>query len=221
MTALVADRNTPMRDSDLVSYQMASGVKIFAGAIVCLNPNGNAVKLPLSSAYTYVGRAEETVDNTQNVGKSILVRRNKAFKFANEPTDPVMQASVGKCCYVFDDQTVAATAGRINSRPDCGIVVQVDSDGVWVVGTALDLRPFTFAGNSPSVAAGASYDQLIPYAGAALLDYVVLGLPAAPQTGIIFSAFVSAVNQVTLRMFNPTAAAIVVAGAEYTIAVQK
>ena len=221
MTALTADRNTPMRDMDLASYPIATGVKIFAGSIVCLNGNGNAVKTSLSSAYTYVGRAEETVDNTLNLGKSILVRRNKAFKFANEPTDLVTQVSVGKCCYVFDDQTVSATAGATNLRPDCGIVIGVEADGVWVMGTALDLRPLTSLLAFPAIPALASADLTVAYAGAALFDYVVLGLPAAPPIGIIYSAFISAPGVVTVRATNITAAAITPPVANYTVAVQK
>lgn len=223
MTVLVADRNTPMKDAELFAVPVAAGNKIFAGSIVCANVAGFAVKGQSSPQMTYLGRAEETVDNTAgaNGAKTVLIRRGKAFKYANEATDLVTQASLGRCCYIFDDQTVAATSGATNLRPDCGIVVGVDADGVWVINAALDLRPITAALTYPAIAAAGNADLTIAYPGAALGDYVALGLPAAPPAGVIYNTFVSAVGVVTVRAFNITAAAITPPVANYTVAVQK
>lgn len=223
MTALVTDRNTPMKDGELIVVPVAAAMKIFAGAIVCANAAGYAVKGAPISGLVYLGRAEETVDNSAGAlgAKSISVRRGKAFKFASEATDPVTQAQLGKCCYVFDDQTVSASAGAANVRPDCGIVVGVEVDGVWVVGGALDLRPVTVSLTFPAIAAASTADLTVAYAGATVLDYVVLGLPAAPPLGVVYNAFVSAVGVVTVRATNITAAAITPPVASYTVAVQK
>lgn len=133
MTALVADRNTPMKDGKLIAVPMATAKKIFAGSLVAANATGYATPGAVAATLTYLGRAEETVDNAGADGaKSVLVRRGEAFKFANHGADAVTQASLGKVCYIVDDQTVALTNGT-GTRSAAGIVVGIDADGVWVL----------------------------------------------------------------------------------------
>lgn len=129
---LTADRNTPMKDGDLVSLPMAA-VSVFAGSLVVANASGFVTKGAVATTLTYLGRAEESKDNSAGSAgdKSIMVRRKQAFKWKNSGADPVLQASLGKVCYIVDDETVASTNGT-NTRSQAGIVVQLDSDGVWV-----------------------------------------------------------------------------------------
>ncbi|MEI7614096.1 MAG: hypothetical protein WCK63_14435 [Betaproteobacteria bacterium] len=131
--ALTADRNTHMRDGGLLPAPVAANVKIFAGALVAANATGYAAPGSAATTLTYLGRAESQVDNTGGAdgAKIIMVRRGKAFKFANAAADLVTQAELGKTCYIVDDQTVAKTNGT-NTRSAAGKVVGVDSDGVWV-----------------------------------------------------------------------------------------
>ena len=133
MPALTADRNTPMRGGELIPVPVAANTKIFAGALVAANATGFCVPGSVATTLTYLGRAESLVDNTGGVdgAKIIMVRRHKAFKFANYATDAVTQAEFGKSCYIVDDQTVAKTNGT-NTRSAAGKVVGVDNDGVWV-----------------------------------------------------------------------------------------
>jgi hypothetical protein len=70
-----------------------------------------------------------------------------------------------------------------------------------------------------SIAAGASEDLTIALAGVAVGDSVSLGLPAAPEAGIIFQGFVSAADTVTVRATNITAAPIDPASADYRVTV--
>jgi len=134
MTALVADRNTPFKDSLLLAVPVAAGVKIYAGALVAANAAGLATPGATAATLTYLGRAEEQTDNTGGAAsaKTALVRRGIAFKFANLAADLVTQASQGKLCYIADDQTVAATNGA-GTRSAAGIVQGVEADGVWVL----------------------------------------------------------------------------------------
>lgn len=73
----------------------------------------------------------------------------------------------------------------------------------------------------PSIAAAASADLTITVTGAAVGDMVALARPAAPAAGLVFQAFVSAANTVTVRATNITAAAVDAASATYTVAVIK
>lgn len=131
---LAADRNTPMKDGELVSVPVAASVKIYAGALVAASATGYATPGATATTLTYLGRAEEMVDNTGGGAgaKSVLVRRKKAFKWKNSGTDAVTQAELGKTCYIVDDQTVSKTNAGGNTQSAAGKVAGVDSDGVWV-----------------------------------------------------------------------------------------
>ena len=131
--ALTQDRNTPMQDGELIAVPVATTKKIFAGSLVAANASGYATPGAVATTLTYLGRAEEQVDNTTgaNGDKTVNVRRKKAFKWKNHGADLVTQAELGKVCYIVDDETVAKTNGT-STRSAAGTVVGIDSDGVWV-----------------------------------------------------------------------------------------
>lgn len=60
----------------------------------------------------------------------------------------------------------------------------------------------------PSIAAGGSQNLTITASGAVVNDGVILGLPSSWTAGIIYQAFVSAANTVTIRATNITGSAI-------------
>lgn len=130
---LTQDRNTPFKDGETLPVPVAAATKIFAGALVVANAAGFAAPGSVATTLTYLGRAEETVDNTAgaNGDKSIVVRRKKAFKFKNHAADALVQADLGKTVYIVDDETVAKTNGG-NTRSAGGKLVQLEADGVWV-----------------------------------------------------------------------------------------
>lgn len=131
--ALSADRNTPYSDGELIQAPVAANAKCHAGGIAVADANGYAAPGSTATGLTYLGRFEEAVDNTagQDGDKKVQIRLGKAFKWKNSGTDPVTQASLGKQCFIVDDETVAATDGT-GTRSAAGIVLGVDSDGVWV-----------------------------------------------------------------------------------------
>ncbi len=67
----------------------------------------------------------------------------------------------------------------------------------------------------PSIAAAAKADLTITVNGAVVGDAVFLGLPAAPAAGLVFNAFVSAANTVTVRASNTSSSAVDAASASY------
>lgn len=133
MTALVADRNTPYKDGETIPVPVAASAVIFAGALVVANATGFAAPGSVATTLTYLGRAESSVNNTggADAAKTVVVRRKKAFKWANHAADLVTQADLGKVCYILDDQTVAKTSAG-STRSIAGKVLQVEADGVWV-----------------------------------------------------------------------------------------
>ncbi len=134
MTAATADRNTEMRDAELVAVPVAGGQLVRIGVIVTINPNGYALEGKTEADLTYFGRSEQYVDNTAGADGAVTVRvrRGKAFKWANAADDQVTQASLGKPCFIEDNQTVAKTNGG-NTRAQAGIVLGIDATGVWVL----------------------------------------------------------------------------------------
>lgn len=127
------DRNTPHKDTETIVVPLAANAKIYGGALVAANATGFAVPGSVATTLTYLGRAENKVDNTGGAdgAKSIQVRRKKAFKWVNSGADPISQADLGKVCYIVDDQTVAKTNGT-GTRSAAGKVMALDTDGVWV-----------------------------------------------------------------------------------------
>jgi len=202
--ALAADRNTAMMDGELLSLPLAA-VKVYAGSIAAVNASGFVTKGAASTTLRYIGRFEEQVDNSAGSAgdKSALVRRGKAFKFKNSGTSAIVQADLGNVCYIEDDQTVSKTdqAGTLSAA---GVIVGVETDGVWVAETGKARLTATGSLNFASISAAASEDLTITVAGAAVNDSVSLGLPAAPTAGIVFQGFVSAANTVTVRATNVT-----------------
>ena len=117
------------------TIDVKAAVKVFKGAMVAIDSSGNAMPAGLLAGGTIraVGIASATYDNTAGGAAAFKVECQPGiFKFLNHGADLVTKASVGALCYIVDDQTVALTNGTATRAP-CGIVQQVDSDGVRVL----------------------------------------------------------------------------------------
>jgi len=100
----------------------------------------------------------------------------------------------------------------------------VKSDNGFVGSTGLTLANVLGASaalNFASIAAAAQEDLTITVTGAAANDAVILGLPVAPTAGIVFNAFVSAADTVTVRATNITGSSVDPASATYNVIVIK
>jgi hypothetical protein len=73
--------------------------------------------------------------------------------------------------------------------------------------------------NFGSISAVSQADLTITVTGAAVGDEVIMALPAAPAAGIVFNAFVSATDTVTIRASNITASPVDPAAATYGVIV--
>jgi hypothetical protein len=132
MPALSQDRNTPMRLGEIKEDPVAAATRIFTGALIMRNAAGFLTCGATAPCCIGVGRADEGADNTAGAAGAITAPfRTGVFRFANMGGDAVLQAGVGKLCYIVDDQTVAAT-GATNTRSPAGIVDGIDAGGVWV-----------------------------------------------------------------------------------------
>lgn len=111
-------------------------------------------------------------------------------------------------------------SGPVRSQGGFQVPVIDPNTGTEVTGATLTkLRTASASLNFPSIAAAAQADLTITVTGASVNDEVSLGLPAAPTAGIVFNAFVSAANTVTIRASNITAGAIDPPAATYSVLV--
>lgn len=133
MTALTKGRNTPQRDVAFIEKDVAAAKVIYEGALVCLNSSGDLTPGAVATGLIAVGRAEETVDNSDGSAGDLTCRvRTGVFRWANSAdSDEITDAEIGDLCYVVDDQTVAKTSNS-STRSPAGVVVDVDAQGVWV-----------------------------------------------------------------------------------------
>lgn len=134
MTALAVERNTKRMISphdQIRAYPVKGAKKIYKGSLVVLS-GGYAEPGATATGLVAVGRAKETVDNSAGADGDLTVSVEEGvFKWANLGADAAAQANVGADVYVTDDQTVSKTDGS-STKSRAGILVQVDSDGVWV-----------------------------------------------------------------------------------------
>lgn len=126
------ERNTDYRQTGIIYLPVAAATLCEAGNIAVISA-GYAAPGSEATGLVYLGRFEETIDNTSGAAgeKSVNVRTGVSFKWTNSGTDPVAQADVGQTCYIEDSVTVSKT-DNTGARSAAGIITGVDSGGVWV-----------------------------------------------------------------------------------------
>lgn len=120
MAALTKDRNTPWRDGKFLVLTPKAGVKIYAGSIVAIDGNGDALPASDTAGLKAIGRADNYSE-----GQPVTVRKG-VFGFEN---NGITAADIGGICHVVDDQTVGKTT---TNSIKAGTIFDVDTDGVWV-----------------------------------------------------------------------------------------
>jgi hypothetical protein len=149
--------NTPFRAGVATGYLQASNV-VYGGAIAAIDTTtGKIVPATDSTAsMMVVGCVRQTSDNGGiDASKYSATRKVPASRgvFRWDNGDSYTAADVGQVCYIEDDHTVQKAASATYDIP-VGIIVEVDSDGVWVDTTSLSkvlagsLATLTVSGNA-------------------------------------------------------------------------
>lgn len=99
-------------EGNLKSGLVAADAVIYLGALLCWDTDGYLVPAAATSGYAVAGTAEEAVDNTGGDDGDLSC----VFRWGHEEefvTASLVQADIGKNCFVSDDATVddAATNG--------------------------------------------------------------------------------------------------------------
>lgn len=128
---------TQVEPTEMTLPMAGSSTKIYIGSMVAINASGYAVPASADVTLTVIGCAvgpggsaglpgSFVLNSGSNGDVNINVRRG-AFKYENSSAgDAITIASVGKTCYVVDDQTVALTSSG-GTRPIAGTVMGVDT----------------------------------------------------------------------------------------------
>jgi hypothetical protein len=132
--------STPFRAGVATGYLQASNV-VYGGAIAAISTaTGKIVPATDSTAsMMVVGCVRQTSDNGGiNAANYSATRKVPATRgvFRWDNGDSYTAADVGQVCYIEDDHTVQKAASATYDIP-VGIIVEVDSDGVWVDTTSL------------------------------------------------------------------------------------
>lgn len=148
MSALTKGRITPKKEGIFRTAAVAANAILYAGAIGCVNSSGRAVAATETTGLKCLGvvaknRALKGTSNAKgrevwdatglSNGAFDVEFEEGVFRFANG--DSIAATDKFKVCYVVDDQTVAKGSNS-GARSICGIIMDVDSDGVWVLMSA-------------------------------------------------------------------------------------
>lgn len=131
----------------------------------------------------------------------------QAYQNSTTPADQTLRFALGGVAQVLHLTGSGATVfGGLQATTLQASTTGTPVDGIWSATATLDFG---------SISAGAQADLTITVTGASVGDSVSLGLPAAPAAGIVFDAFVSATNTVTVRASNITGSPVDPASATY------
>ena len=134
MTALSANasvKGTGSAPRNLYEHGVAASSHCYQGAILVSDASGFIAPGTSAPSLKCVGVCLEEADNSSGANGDIDVKyRAGEYKFANDGGTPVVQADLGRDCYILDDATVT---GDATGRSVCGKVTKVESDGVTVM----------------------------------------------------------------------------------------
>lgn len=143
MTALAADRKIEIYANlgrQRVGKVGASS-RIYKGAALCRNATGYLVPAANTAGFTFVGWAEQSVDNSAGAAGALEVIYLTAVsqRMKNEASALVAQVNLYGKVWIHDDQTVRGTPGN---GVVAGIAEKIESNGDVMVYGAPELAAF-------------------------------------------------------------------------------
>lgn len=214
--------------SATVTIDVASSVWMSPGQVVHIQ---NAGYYEVSSKPTSSSVTVENLDYSGNAAAGAVIPTSQIITPAGiKGNDGVavgvtfnsISPTTTKGDLIFDNGANSPSASNVRLGIGADNTV-LTADSTQATGSIWKVPKLTATGalDFASIASTASEDLTIALTGAAVGDPVTLGLPAAPTAGIVFQAFVSAADVVTVRATNITAAPVDPASASYTVRINK
>lgn len=122
MANLTANRDDQLSDGTMLVFPMAA-VKIYQGALVCINTSGYLTNAADTASFIFAGSAIDFVDNSAG-SAGALTMRVRVSGVIQCVTSGATQATVGAKVYASDNQTVATST---SNSVLVGRVVEYDS----------------------------------------------------------------------------------------------
>ena len=132
MSNLDQDKKTEYREGVEISIPVDDGDKIYAGANVCVNAAGYAIRGGDTAGAIFMGISREYADNSsgQDGDISVLVKRRGLYKM--EFATVITIANVGDNVFLKDDHLVDV-AGNVSNNILCGNIAEyIDTTHAWV-----------------------------------------------------------------------------------------
>lgn len=131
---LAASRSTSKQVGDPIPARVGRGMAVdigYKGGMAAVNAAGYLAPAGLANTDKVCGRFVDTYDNSAGSAGDISGEVEQGvFRWANG--DSIVAADMGEPCYASDDQTVTLSDSA-GTRAFAGIIVDVDSIGVWVL----------------------------------------------------------------------------------------
>jgi len=132
MTALSEDKPIERADGVELGFPVYASVKIYGGALACVNAAGYALPGADTAGLIFEGVAVEQKDNTSGDSGDldVVLRRRGLFKML--VGSAISQANVGGNVFISDDQTVDLVA-NVSNNIFCGVIAGfIDSTHAWI-----------------------------------------------------------------------------------------
>ena len=162
-TALTTERNTPSKAGKEIVIGVLTNTRVFAGSMVAVS---NQFARPAQDlpGLQVVGRAAKTVDNrtnTDGAGTSGVKSVTCDIGIFRWEHTVFTDQHIGDYAYVVDDQTVT-NSGAANDIV-AGVIVDVDSVGVWV--RTGDVADKALAGTTLTLSGAAAFSGSVTMSG--------------------------------------------------------
>ena len=128
MSALIDNTDTPRRASDNpMEFPQKAATVAYVGALIVLS-GGYGAPGTTATGLVAVGRCRQLSDNGAGANGDVTVRvESGTFRWGN--ADSITRADVGKTAWIVDDNNVSKAS---TGKSPAGVIVGVDSAGVWV-----------------------------------------------------------------------------------------
>lgn len=162
MTALILDKSVELRDGVEISCPVYRAVKIFGGALVCVNAAGYLIPGADTASLIFKGISIERKDNTNGNDGDLTCQIRQRGLVKVILNTAITQANVGDNVFLVDDQTVDIAA---NTTHDifCGVIAEyIDTTHAWIdIEPAVKLADIATHIADPSSAHAASAISLL------------------------------------------------------------
>ena len=130
--ALTADKKLEYREGVEIAPKVYTGVRIYAGAPVCVNAAGYAVPGEDATGLIFEGMARENADNVLGSSGDITVRVRRRGLFKMTFATAISIANVGDSVFLKTDDTVDVV-GNTTYAIFCGVIAEyIDTTHAWV-----------------------------------------------------------------------------------------